>query len=118
MLKHDHDSALDVFDQGCLVLRRNGQKAGHVATALSTFWSPGRPFTMQDWVWFIVVWSNGERERSFEDYPPWTFVNEIQNGVFVWHDGNSHSGEYSAEWLPDSERQEKWAELGVTLSDF
>lgn len=113
MLKRDHDPALDVFDRGCLVLRRDGRVAGHIATTLSSFWSPSRPFTKQDWVWLVVVWSNGDRERPLEDYPPWTVVDEIRKGAFTWDEGDAHRGQYSAEWLPDGERQEQWAALGI-----
>jgi hypothetical protein len=61
--------------------------------------SPSRPLTTQQWVWFIVVWADGERERLFEDYPPWTAVAEIRSGVFVWESG-PHKGEYAVGWLP------------------
>jgi len=39
--------------------------------------------SQQRWVWFIVVWANGVRERSFEDYAPWTAVREIESGTFT-----------------------------------
>jgi hypothetical protein len=118
VFKREHDVRLDAFDRGCLVLRRDGEIAGHVATSLSTFWSPGRPLTLQQWVRFVVVWADGEKEPSFEDYPPWTTVTEICNGVFVWDVRGSHSDEYTAEWLPDEEREARWAALGLTLDDF
>ena len=30
----------------------------------------------------------------------------------------SHSDEYTAEWLPDEERDARWSALGLTLDDF
>jgi hypothetical protein len=118
VLKQERDVRLDVFDRGCLVLRRDGEIAGHVATTLGTFWSPGRPLTMQQCVWFVVVWADGEKEPAVEDYPPWTYVHEIREGRFDWPDGGPRSGEYGAEWLPWEEREAHWAALGVTLDDF
>lgn len=118
MLKRERDVRLEAFDRGCLVLRRDGKTAGHVATTLETFWSPGRPLTTQQCVWFVVVWTDGDKEPSVEDYPPWTFVREIWDGVFVWPDGDARNGEYTVEWLSDDQRQAKWAELGITLDDF
>lgn len=38
----------------------------------------------QWWVWYIVVWTDGHRERSEEDYPPWSVVAEMQSGKFTW----------------------------------
>jgi len=118
VLKRERDPALEVFDRGCLILRRDGVFAGHVATTLSSFWSPGRPFTMQQWVWYLVVWADGERERPQEDYPPWTTVDEIQNGGFLWLDDGPRGGEYVAEWLPEPDARAQWDALGLTAEDF
>ena len=84
MLKRERDPGLDAFDRGCLVLRRDGETVGHVATTLGTFWSPGRARTVQQWVWLVVVWADGKKERAVEDYPPWTYVREIWDGKFIW----------------------------------
>ena len=117
MLKRERDPALDVFKGGCLTLWRDGELAGHVATSLGTFWSPGRPLTIQQQVWLIVVWPDGEREDSFEDYPPWGIVTEIQTGTFTWDDG-PRGGTYAATWVPEAESAATWEDLGVSLSDF
>jgi len=87
---------------------------GHVASVVGTFWSPSRPLSRQWWVWFVVVWSDGSRERSFEDYPPWTTVREMQDGFFEWIDGVR----YEIEWLPETERQRVRDELGLRPEDF
>ncbi|NJC15405.1 hypothetical protein F4558_005231 [Micromonospora profundi] len=53
------------------VLRRGGEVAGHLATQVSTFWSPLSFSRRRQWhVWHIVVWTDGHREPSDEDYPP------------------------------------------------
>jgi hypothetical protein len=114
----DPDPTLDPFHEGVAVLRRNGDLAGHVATVVSTFWSPSRPLSRQWWVWFIVVWANGDRERPFEDYPPWTAVRELQSGTFSWDDGDAHRGEYTVEWLSEGEREAAWSVLGLSPDDF
>ena len=80
-------------------------------------WSPSRPFTRQDWVWLLIVWANGSREWPIEDYPPWTIVNEIQRGNLSWDEGD-HQGTYDVEWVPQSQRQEVRAVLGISLDDF
>ncbi len=117
MLKRDHDPALDIFDQGIAVLWQGDDVAGHVATTLSTFWSPGRPLTRQDWVWLLIVWSDGAREYPFEDYPPWTTRREIQAGFLTWDQGD-REGTYRAVWVPDDQRQSEWARLGIAVTDF
>jgi hypothetical protein len=117
MFKRERDPALDVFDRGCLTLRREGEVAGHVATSLGTFWSPSRPLTVQQQVWLVVVWADGEREPSIEDYPPWSVVTEIKAGTFTWDHG-PRSGTYTATWLPEAESVAKRDELGIGPNDF
>ncbi|GAA1960261.1 hypothetical protein GCM10009798_19820 [Nocardioides panacihumi] len=118
----DGDTALDIarFDRGCLVLRRDGQVMGHVATSLGHFRSLANPLRKQPWVWLVVVWSDGRRERSVEDYPPWTYVREMHAGKFVWLGAPDvgRDGEYDVEFLPEAERDRMWAELGITATDF
>lgn len=118
MVERERDPDLDPFDGGCLALRRDGAIVGHVATTLGTFWSPGRARTLQQWVWLVVVWADGEKERAEEDHPPWTYVREIRDGTFSWPYPGPRGGDYTVEWLPDDEREAMWAELGVTLDDF
>jgi hypothetical protein len=117
VLKRVHDPALDIFDRGIAVLRRDDQVAGHVATTLSSMWSPSRPLSRQDWVWLLIVWADGDRERPVEDYPPWSIVREIQAGRLTWEDGD-HAGVYRVEWVPGDEREAAWRELGISLDDF
>lgn len=117
-LRRERDPALDAFDGGCLTLSREGQTVGHVATTLSSFWSPGRPLTMQQWVWLVVVWADGEKEWAEEDYPPLSSVREIGDGVFEWPHAGPRSGSYDVAWVPEDEIEARWAELGVTLEDF
>ena len=119
MLKRVHDPQLDIFDRGIAVLRNadDGAVAGHVATTLSTMRSPGRPLSRQDWVWLVIVWSDGHRDRRIEDYPPWTIVSEIQAGRLIWDEG-AHSGTYNVEWLPPDERDAAWSTLGISRDDF
>ena len=80
---------------------------------VTAYWGP---FRRHWWVWFVVVWANGDRERPFEDFEPWTAVREIQ--AFSWDEGVSHRGEYTADWLPEDERRAVWSDLGLTPEDF
>ena len=113
------DPALDPFRNGVAVLRRDGQVAGHVATTVGTFWGPfSLTLRLQWWVWYIVVWANGDRERSQEDYPPWIVVTEMQAGTFTWEENDIHRGQYTVEWLRESEREGALADLGIAQEDF
>ncbi|HKE65571.1 MAG TPA: hypothetical protein VKB59_13120 [Micromonosporaceae bacterium] len=108
------DPGLDPFRDGIAVLRRDGVVDGHIASTVGTFWSPSRPLCWQWWVWFVVVWSDGRRERSFEDYPPWTTVREMQSGFFEWTDGDR----YDIEWLAEPDRQRVRDELALRADEF
>lgn len=103
--------SLTPFDDGVAVLRFDGQVAGHVATTLGYFRTLRK---QQHWVWFVVVWTDGRREQPEEDYFPWTFVTEIQNGYFDAPDGVR----YEATWVPEPDRERTWAELGLTHDQF
>lgn len=113
------DPSLDSFCDGMGVLSLNGDPAGHIATTVWTFWSPFSPLRMQWWIWYIVVWSDGTRERSEEDYPPWTAVDEMRQGYFDWEPADS-SGKirYDFTWLEPEDAAAVRAELGVTADDF
>ena len=114
----DPDPGLEAFREMIAVLRRDGEVAGHVASTVSTFWSPAKPLSRQWWVWFVVVWSDGDRERAFEDYPPWTFVSELQSGTFVWDEEGAHKGTYSARLLAGEEEEFTRAALNIRPEDF
>lgn len=111
------DPTLEPFDDGVGVLTRDGHVAGHVATSLGWFWSPFRPLSKQWWVWLIVVWADGAREPSTEDYPPWTYVSEMQSGYFNWV-GESRAGRYDFAWLPRGEAERTRAVLGIAPQDL
>lgn len=101
------------------VLRRDGEVAGHVATVVKTFWAP-LSFSRhrQWWVWFIVVWTNGDRETSAEDYPPWTVVREMLAGTFSWDEEDAHHGVYAVEWLPEEAALETRSRLRIEPENF
>jgi hypothetical protein len=54
--------------------------------------------TPQPWVWLVVVWDDGVKERAVEDYPPWTYVTEMRAGYFDWE--GHRAGHYGIEWVP------------------
>jgi hypothetical protein len=113
------DPDLDPLRGGVAELRRDGEVAGHVATQVGTFWSP-LSFSRRRrwWVWYIVAWADGARERSEEDYPPWTVVSEIRAGTFTWDDGGDHDGTYTVHWLPEPDRQRMLTALAIRPEDF
>jgi len=108
------------FNSGLAELHLSGTVVGHVATEVSTFRTPCRPFRRQPWVWLVVVWQDGTKERSVEDYPPWSYVEELSTGRFEWINGSDQSrhGTYEAHWLGAAEASEARERLGITLSDF
>jgi hypothetical protein len=114
------DPVIDRFRDGMAVLRRGGEVCGHVATSVGFFSTPWRPRSRQPWVWFIVVWSDGTRERPFEDYPPWTWVSEMTAGIFEWdgHAGDPRSGTYDVEWLSEDDTASAWEERSISPQDF
>lgn len=119
LVKPPHpDGSLEPFRDGVGVLRQDGAVVGHVATTLSEFWSPFSPLRRQWWVWLIVVWADGKRERSTEDYSPWTYVAEMKAGRFEWTGGGHRDGVFDFEWLSPDEAHRVRAELNVTPDDF
>jgi len=114
------DPTLTPFRSGLGVLWRGETFAGNVATSLSSFWSPSSPLRMQWWVLYVVIWADGTRERSTEDYPPaWCAVNEMKQGYLEWSSGEpARDGVYRFEWLTSAEAESGWISLGVTLDDF
>lgn len=111
---------LTPFEGGLAELLLDGTVVGHVAMEVSTFSSPSSPFRRQPWVWLVVVWQDGTKERSVEDYPPWSYVEEISTGRFEWIGGTNpgRHGTYDTRWLGVGEAKEARERLGITLSDF
>jgi hypothetical protein len=114
------DPTLDPFDDGLAVLYRDGAVAGHIATSLGTFWSPFQPFSRHWWVWAVVVWNDGTKERSEEDYAPWTFVADMTSGTYEWAGptDDPRTGIYSIEWVPEEEARHVRDQLGIRREDF
>ena len=112
------DPSVESFRGGVGVLTRDGQVAGHVATTLGEFWSPGSPLRRQWWVWLIVDWVDGTRERPTEDYPPWTYVAEMKQGVFEWAGGGAYDGRYDFAWLSPDKAQSMRDQLDIKPEDF
>lgn len=113
------DDTLTPFDGGVGVLRCGDEISGHVATTLGWFWSPFSPLRKQWWVWYIVVWVDGARERSTEDYPPFLAVNEMKDGhLEVLSDDPARSGRYDFAWLPSEEGQAMLSLLNISDRDF
>lgn len=106
-LRRERDPELEPFRDGMAVLRSdNGEVAGYLWTTLDEFWSPGRPLTWQQCVWYEVIWADGRRERVEEDYPPWTLVDEVRQGRVELEVGGeaATAATYTAEWLEGDAR--------------
>jgi len=126
------DPSLSAYDHGLGELRVEGVLKGYLASVRLEMVFPAR----QWWVWFVVVWADGRRERPLEDYgPKWLIVRELDAGYFD-HFGPTtmtprpsrffarfdvQGGEpqvYGFAWLPAGEAAAKWQELGLNDDDF
>lgn len=119
MLPPVPDAAFEPFDGGVGVLSRDGVRAGHVAFVRGTYHGLlDRQWKW--WIWYIVIWEDGTRERSQEDYEPYLAVQEIQAGYLdVDAPANkSMYGRYDFVWLPREEAEATRARLGIQDSDF
>jgi hypothetical protein len=114
-LRRERDPALDRFREGVAVLRsEDGQIAGHLATVVDGFWSPFRPLTWQERVWWLVTWSDGRRERIEEDYSHWTIVEEVRRGQVELEVGpRAETAIFTVEWLEGEARSTAWASYGI-----
>lgn len=126
------DPKLRAYDHGVGILSVGGQTKGYLATVVLTMSFPrGQP-----WVWSVIVWADGAKERSFEDYGPgWCTVRELDAG-FLDHYGPTVTRErrllglrfvsqrpgpptrYDFARLPADEAAKKWGELGLVDADF
>ena len=126
------DETLRALDHGVGTLRVRGELRGYLASIVGEMRFPSR----RPWPWFVVVWTDGRKERSFEDYGSlWPVVRELEAGFFD-HFGPSERADlrffgltiqgrrpgppclYDFEWLPTEKAAEMWRELGLVDSDF
>lgn len=128
------DPTLRAYNHGIGTLSVGGEVRGYLASVVGEIKFPGRA----PWPWFVIVWLDGTKERSFEDYGPhWYTVRELDSG-YLDHYGPAtpkerrwgwfgrtlkytQQGEprrYEFAWLPTDEAAEQWVELGLTDNDF
>lgn len=127
------DPTLRAYDRGVGTLSVGGEVRGYLASVVGEIKFPGRA----PWPWFVVVWLDGTKERSFEDYgPDWCTVSELDGGFFDHYEQGTRKerrgwfgrrikyteqGEplrYEFAWLLPDEAAGKWDELGLTDNDF
>lgn len=111
---------LEPFRDGLAVLVRDGRPVGHAATSLGHFRTPFAPRTPQPWVWLVVVWEDGTKEWSVEDYPPWSYVADMLDGYLDWQDGRDPQrfGRYEIEWVAPHLAHAERERLGIRAADF
>jgi hypothetical protein len=126
------ESTSKALDHGVGTLHVRGELKGYLASVLGETRFPSR----QPWAWFVIVWLDGRKENSFEDYGPmWPIVRELDGGYFDYFEPSVMSDQkffgltiqsrklgpprlYEFAWLPAAEAAEKWRELGLADSDF
>ena len=107
------DPDLAPFNEGLAMLKHDGKVVGHIATSVSKFWSPCSPLSLQWWVWSVIVWKDGTKERAIEDYAPWSYVNEMKNGKLSWNNTS-----FDIEWLPVDKAKQLYKKLNIQSVDF
>jgi hypothetical protein len=113
------DPSIDPFRDGVGELSRDGEIVGHLASSVSHFRTLFSPRQLQWWVWLVAVWPDGTRERSIEDYPPWSYVDDIKHGFIECDEWRAERrGRYDFRWLPAAEAAATRASLSIQPSDF
>lgn len=113
------DPSLDPFRDGVGELLREGQVVGHLASSVSEFRALFSPRQLQWWVWLVAVWPDGTRERSLQDYAPWTYVDELRHGFIDCDEWTpERGGRYEFRWLPLAEAAAVRESFSITSSDF
>lgn len=115
----DPDPTLDPFRDGVGELSQGGKIVGHLASTVTTFRTPFSPRKGRWWVWLVAVWPDGTRERSLEDYPPWSYVDEMKHG-FIHCDewSTARRGRYEFRWLSTVDASRVRSELNISPLDF
>ena len=124
------DPQLSAFDHGLGTLRVDGELRAHLASYL------GGELPRDPRPWFVVLWNDGTKEKSFDDHgPSWRTVRELDAGYLNHHEQGTTTEtrflgfrtvtstrgapcRYEFEWLPADEAAKKWAQLGLVDSDF
>lgn len=118
-LERDFGPEFEPFRDGLMALSQDGQPVGHLATSLGHFRTPFAPLTPQPWIWLVVVWADGVKERAVEDYPPWSYVAEIRQGYVEWLGwGSDRAGRFEIEWVPPGQAHAERERLGIRIEDF
>lgn len=127
------DSQLRAYDHGVGTLTIDGVLKGHLASVVGEIKFP----SASPWPWFVIVWTDGTKEPSFEDYGPgWDTVRELEAGVLdhfgpsirlerrglfgrrVRYTRNGPRCVFEFARLPRDEVTAMWRELGLADSDF
>lgn len=109
------DPEMTAYDHGVGTLKVDGELRGYLASTLMTMSFPRGEW----WPWFVVVWLDGTKERSEEDYgPEWYTVRELDAGFYECHtqEGNLQRFEFAR--LPRDKAAVMWEQLGLTPHDF
>lgn len=126
------DPELAAYDHAVGELRVAGELRGHLASVVTSMTFPAR----QPLPWFVVVWKDGRKENPFEDYGPgWYTIRELDKGFFDHREPSVDQVKivlgfrvrYRVEGapvcfdylrLPADQAATRWAELGLSDSDF
>ncbi len=115
----DPDPTVDPFREGVGELSQGCEVVGHLASIVTEFRTPFSPRKGQWWVWLVAVWSDGTRERSLEDYPPWSYVDEMKRGFIQCDEWTAERrGRYEFRWLSPVDASRIRTELNLSPSDF
>lgn len=129
------DPTLQSWDHGLAELRLDGEVRAYLGCVVGEI----RSRVPSPWPWFVVVWPDGSKEHSEEDYgPDWPAVRELDEGHFtygarpsterrhrflginlgVWREMCPDQVTYDVTWLPPAAATAAWRRLGLTDRDF
>jgi hypothetical protein len=103
---------LDDFRGSIGSLHVDGSHVGYLATVVEPM-RTGILLRGHERVWLLLTRLDGTLDIQ-EDYAPWTYVPELQNGHIKW--SPTRDGEevdYQVRWLTGDDRRNAWLRYGI-----
>ncbi|WP_369054901.1 hypothetical protein [Kineococcus terrestris] len=105
------EPTLDRYRDAVASLHLNGTHLGYLATKVEPM-RAGLLLRRAERVWLLLTRLDGSRDPVQEDYAPWTYVSELQQGHITW-DAPDGQTRYQVQWLEGDERRDAWDRYGI-----